>query len=172
MVPITSLKLKISERYNKAKERWNNNPAHHGRDSIAPPPPKKSCLDGAKNGLARVASQIRSGHGKSAVYLKRIRKRDDDCCWYCSKNGQKMTRSHVLLHCTNARLVSARQEAWGAVHPGSIRMLLANPRWERRLLHFLDLSGVGRVMDNGEDEEETRAARMDGWIIWENKGHG
>jgi hypothetical protein len=48
-------------------------------------------------------------------------------------------------------------------------MLFANPRWERRFLHFLDLSGVGRVMDDGEDEEETRAAKMDGWIIWENK---
>jgi hypothetical protein len=48
-------------------------------------------------------------------------------------------------------------------------MLLANPRWERRLLHFLDLSGVGIVMDNGEDEEETRAARMNGGLfgkIW------
>jgi hypothetical protein len=81
MVFITSLKLKISERYSKAKKRWNNNPAHHGKDSIAPPPPK-----------------------------------------------------------------------------------------ERRLLHFLELSGVGRVMDNGEDEEEARAARMDGWIIWEDTG--
>jgi hypothetical protein len=79
-----------------------------------------------------------------------------------------MTRSHVLLHCTNTRLVSARQEAWGGVDPESVRMLLASPRWERRLLHFLELSGVGRVMDNGEDEEEARAARMDGWIIWED----
>jgi hypothetical protein len=43
---------------------------------------------------------------RSTVYLKRIRKRNDDRCWYCHKNGQKMT----LLHCTNARLVSARQE--------------------------------------------------------------
>jgi hypothetical protein len=48
-------------------------------------------------------------------------------------------------------------------------VLLANPRWEKRLLHSPELSGVGRVMGNGEDEEETRAARMDGWIIWENK---
>jgi hypothetical protein len=25
-------------------------------------------------------------------------------------------------------------------------------------------------MDEGKDEEEARAARMDGWIIWEDKG--
>jgi hypothetical protein len=34
---------------------------------------------------------------------------------------------------------------------------------------FLELSGVGRVMDDGADEEETRAARLDGWIILEAK---
>jgi hypothetical protein len=36
MVPITSLKLQISERYNKAKERWNRNLAYLGKDSIPP----------------------------------------------------------------------------------------------------------------------------------------
>jgi hypothetical protein len=41
-------------------------------------------------------------------------------------------------------------------------MLLASPRWENCLLHFLDQSGVGRTMENGEDEEERRAARLDG----------
>jgi hypothetical protein len=120
-VSVTSLKLQISERYSKAKERWNKNPAHHGKDSIAPPRPKKSCLDGAKNGIARVASQIRSGHWKSAVYLERIRKRDDDRCGYCRhKNGQKMTRSHVLLHCSSDRLASARQEAWESIRRTSV----------------------------------------------------
>jgi hypothetical protein len=48
-------------------------------------------------------------------------------------------------------------------------MLLASPRWEKRLLHFLELSGVGRIMENGEDDEEVRAAGRDGWIIWEDK---
>jgi len=38
-------------------------------------------------------------------------------------------------------------------------VLLDNPRWERRLLRFLELSGVGRVI---KDVEEARAARMDG----------
>jgi len=60
---------------------------------------------------------------------------------------------------------AAREEAWGGKDPGSIRVLLSNPRWERSLLRFLELSGVGRVVDDGTDEEETRAARLDGWII-------
>jgi hypothetical protein len=97
------------------------------------------------------------------VYLKRIRKREED---HCSKAEQKMTRSHVLLHCTNGRLAAARREAWGGVVLSGVRMLLASSRWERRLLHFLELSGIGRVMESGEDEEENRAARIDRWIAW------
>jgi hypothetical protein len=48
--------------------------------------------------------------------------------------------------------VAARKETWEA-HPGSIRVLLSNPRWEIRLLN--SLAGIGRVMENGEDEEES-----------------
>jgi hypothetical protein len=38
VVSVTSLKLRISQRYNSAKERWSKNPAHFEKDSIAPPP--------------------------------------------------------------------------------------------------------------------------------------
>jgi len=46
--------------------------------------------------------------------------------------------------------------------PGGVRVLLSNPRWERRLVKFLELPGVGRVMANGVDEDEARAERMGG----------
>jgi hypothetical protein len=39
--------------------------------------------------------------------------------------------------------------------------VLANPRWERRFVKFLELSGVRRTMDDGIDEDGARAARMD-----------
>jgi len=61
----------------------------------------------------------------------------------------------------------AREEAWENKNPGSIRVLLSNPRWERRLLRFLELSGVGRVVEDGTDEDQVRAERMDQWIAWE-----
>ena len=78
-----------------------------------------------------------------------------------------MTRSHALLHCTNDNIRAARAEAWEGKDPGSVRVLLSNPRWERRLLRFLEpVSGVGRLVE-GEDVEETRAARLDGGIAWE-----
>jgi hypothetical protein len=45
--------------------------------------------------------------------------------------------------------------------------LLSSPRWESRLLRFLQLSGVGRFVEGGVDEDEAHATRMDGWIVWE-----
>jgi len=84
----------------------------------------------SKNILARTVTQIRTGHWRSAVFLKRIRKCRDDNCWFCKR--PKMTRSHVLLHCTIAQLRAAREEAWEGKDPGGIRVLLNNPRWERR----------------------------------------
>jgi hypothetical protein len=78
-----------------------------------------------------------------------------------------MTRPHVLLHCPNDKLRLASAEAWEGKNPGGVRVLLANPRRERRLVKFLELSGVGRVMADGTDEDGAHAARMDEWAAWE-----
>jgi hypothetical protein len=55
----------------------------------------------------------------------------------------------------------------GRKDTGGVRVLLANPRWERRLVKFLELSGVGRVMGDGTDEDGAFAARMDERVAWE-----
>ena len=78
-----------------------------------------------------------------------------------------MSRSHVLLHCRSPKLVAARREAWEGKNPGGVRVLLANPRWERRFVRFLDLSGVGRTMKDGTGGESAYASRMDEWVAWE-----
>jgi hypothetical protein len=78
-----------------------------------------------------------------------------------------MTRSHALLHCPNATLAAARVEAWEGRNPSGIRALLSDPRWESRLLRFLELSGVGRYVEGGVDEDQTHAERMAEWIVWE-----
>jgi len=49
---------------------------------------------------------------------------------------------------------------------------LANPRWERRFLKFLELSGVGRAMAGETDEDGTRAARLDEWCGKQRRGMG
>jgi ribonuclease HI len=167
---LSHIKLRISERFNQAKENWHSQPAHHGSEEIPPPPPKKSMLDRARNSIARVAAQIRTGHWRSAVYLKRIRKMESDRCWLCKETDRtphRMSRAHVLLNCRSPRVAAARAEAWEGKSPGSVRRLLADPRWERRFVHFLELSGVGRTLSDGVDEESAYASRMDTWIAWE-----
>jgi len=86
--------------------------------------------------------------------------------WFC-RGQARMTRSHVLLHCPNAKLRAAREETWEGKESGGVRVLLANPRWERQFLKFLELSGVGRAAQDGTDEDGARGARLDGWIVWE-----
>jgi hypothetical protein len=90
----------------------------------------------------------------------------DDKCWFC-QGPAKMTRSHVLFHCPNERLRADRTEAWEGKNPGGVRVFLANPRWGRRFVKFLELSGVGRVMADGTDEDGARAAKMDEWVVWD-----
>jgi len=77
-----------------------------------------------------------------------------------------MTRSHVLLHCQNETLARARAEAWGGKNPGGVRILLANPGWERRFVRFVESTCVGRNMADGTDED---GARMDEWVVWETR---
>jgi hypothetical protein len=83
-----------------------------------------------------------------------------------------MSRSHVLLHCPNAKLKAAREEAWEGKDPGGARVLLSNPpvgitdpQIPRALRHRKGRRG--RVVEEGTDVEEVRAARLDGWIVWE-----
>jgi len=51
--------------------------------------------------------------------------------------------------------------------PGGLKILLSSPQWKSRLLSFLELSGVGRVVEGEVDEEERKATQLDGWIAWE-----
>jgi len=64
-------------------------------------------------------------------------------------------------------------KAWEGRDPGGARILPSNPRWEKRLVKFLELSGVGWLMADGVDEDEAWAERMDGRIVWEaGEGRG
>jgi len=50
--------------------------------------------------------------------------------------------------------------------------LLANPRWERRFVKFLELTGVGRTVADGADEDSARAARVNDWGTREEDTRG
>jgi hypothetical protein len=74
-----------------------------------------------------------------------------------------MTRSHMLLRCQNSRLAEAREGR----DPGGVRVLLTNPRWEKKLLRLRELAGVGRVVSDGSDEDGVWAPKMDSRIVSE-----
>jgi hypothetical protein len=123
----------------KAKTAWHDVPSNHGAEEIPPPPPKKSCLDNMRNALARAAAQIRIGHWRSAVYLKRIRKMMDDKCCFC-RSPARMTRSHAFLHCPNERL-RARAKAWEGKDPGVSGCCWPIPGGRGGLLSFWSYRG-------------------------------
>jgi hypothetical protein len=54
------------------------------------------------------------------------------------------------------------------LHRHIVRVLLANPRWERSLLRFLE-PRAGRVVADGTDEAEAWARRTDDCIAWEGR---
>jgi hypothetical protein len=108
----------------------------------------------------------------SGVYLKRIKKRSHDGCWFCepSHNPQdtpRMTRTHVLLRCV--AFEEFRRETWTDpltgefTRPSSIGQLLGNPRWEKRLLKFLQRTKIGRIGPDLIDDEVRRVTRYEGW---------
>jgi hypothetical protein len=73
------------------------------------------------------------------MYLKRIKKRQDDKCWFC-RGRNRMTGRTFSSTAPTPRL---GQHGEGKA-PESVRVLLSNPRLERRLLRFPELSRVGR----------------------------
>jgi hypothetical protein len=143
-----------------------------GKPTITPPPPKKSALDKGPNSEARAVAQLRTNHWLSGVYLKRIKKRSHDGCWFCepSHNSQdtpRMTRTHVLLRCV--AFEEFRRETWTDpltgefTRPSSIGQFLGNPRWEQRLLKFLPRTKIGRIGPDLIDDEIRRVTRYEGW---------
>ena len=65
--------------------------------------------------MVRTAAQIRTDHWRSTAFPKRIKKHSDVRCWFCQV--PKMTRSHVILHCTRAKLRAAPGGGMGGQGP-------------------------------------------------------
>ena len=70
-----------------------------------------------------------------------------------------MTGSHV---CTDVKIKAAREEAWEGKDPGSVRVLLANPQWERKLLRYLCRALWGVVGDGKLERRGGNPGRGDG----------
>jgi hypothetical protein len=79
-----------------------------------------------------------------------------------------MTRSDVLLHCPDENMVAARHLARGIFLPIVFEFSLVAQDWRAGSSVFLICQGLGE--EDGSDTDESRAARMDGWVPWESRG--
>jgi ribonuclease HI len=164
-VSIAWMGQKVSQSYSEAATLELRD---RGKQTIIPPPPKKSAMDQARNREARISSQLH--HWLSGVYLKRIGKRAHAGCWVCEDRYDNvqpptMARTHVLRRCP--ALEDIRCEVWkdptmGAfTRPRSIGALLGNPRWEKRLLKFLEKTTIGKLEPDKIDDEIRRVTRYE-----------
>jgi hypothetical protein len=60
-------------------------------------------------------------------------------------------------------VMAPRAEAWEGKHPGSVWSLLADPRWEKRFVRFLELSGVDRNSGR-RNGRRVSVCREDGYV--------
>jgi hypothetical protein len=129
-------------------------------------------MDRARDSAARAVAQLRTNQWLSGVYLKRIKKRSHDACWFCepSHNSQdtpRMTRTHVFLRCVAFEEI--RRETWTdpltgeSTRPSCIGQLLGNPRWEKRLLKFVQRTKIERIGPDLMDNEIRRVTRYERW---------
>jgi hypothetical protein len=69
--------------------------------------------------MAQIHYQIKPGHALISPYLKRIKKSDDDTCWWCNC-GVVQLQEHLFKHCQHWRI--AQNELLRAVKQASGRV--------------------------------------------------
>jgi hypothetical protein len=78
-----------------------------------------------------------------------------------------MTRTHFLFR--YVAFEEIRHQTWAdpstgeLKRPSSIGQLLGNPRWEQRLLKFLERTKIGRIGPNLIGNETRTLTRYEGW---------
>jgi hypothetical protein len=93
-----------------------------------------------------------------------------DICVPRALGKQQQVRRVMAAHGINRKL--ARTLSWSTwtdpltgefTRPSSIGQLLGNPRWEKRLLKFLQRTKIGRIGPDLIDDEIRRVTRYEGW---------
>ena len=107
--------------------------------------------------------QLKTEHALIGTHLKRIKKKDDDRCWWCP-GSPRQTRVHLFKECRRWR--GARDSLWegmeaerdedgnpdGLHRAASIPTLFAHPKAAKHVLQFLRNTEVGRRVDGKKRE--------------------
>jgi hypothetical protein len=139
-------------------------PAQSCSRKTNPPPCTKNKRNRESGGWGFARSRRRGGENEDEENsISRSTDNRPVATVWCHTAYLCVAPEHVLMNCRNPQVMGVRAEAWEGKNPGSVRRLLADPRWEKRFVRFLELSGVGRTLADGTDEESAYAARMDTW---------
>jgi hypothetical protein len=92
----------------RAKKYYRLNDQHKPNRTIA----------NSEKPTAQVYYQIKTGHALIGPYLKRIKKTDDDTCWWCNR-GVVQSRKHLFKRCKHWS--KAQNELWREVKKASGR---------------------------------------------------
>jgi len=108
--------------------------------------------------------QLKSGQALTATHMKKIKKQEDDQCWWCFRS--KQTREHLFKHCSTWR--SQQNAMWALVAKETKRRkrrwkmaeLFADERCSGPILEFLRTTDVGRMVPplRADTESEESAA--------------
>ena len=119
------------------------------------------------------SSMLKTEHALIGTYLKRIKKSDNDRCWWCT-GSPRQTRTHLFKECR--RWKRAQNELWEGIaaekdeegNPDSLHRntsiptLFAHLKATRCIMEFLRHTEVGRRVDE-KRREDTSEKRNEEW---------
>jgi hypothetical protein len=113
-----------------------------------------------KNRRHRIFYQLKVGHALIGPHLKRIKKAEDDMCWWCTREVAQ-SREHLFKHCKHWKrpqnaLWQAVKEASGRGKSNtSMKDLFGDRRCSEAVIQFLRLTEVGRrFRERGLEEDD------------------
>jgi hypothetical protein len=109
---------------------------------------------------AQIFCQLKVGHALIGPHLKRIKKAEDDKCWWCTRKVAQ-SREHLFKHCKHWR--QPQNALWQAVTEASgrgksntsMKDLFGDRRCSEAVIQFLRSTEVGRrFRERGLEEDD------------------
>jgi hypothetical protein len=109
---------------------------------------------------AQIFYQLKVGHALIGPHLKRIKKAEDDKCWWCTREVAQ-SREHLFKHCKQWR--KPQNALWQAVKEASgrgksntsMKNLFGDRRCSEAVIQFLRSTEVGRrFRERGLEEDD------------------
>jgi hypothetical protein len=109
---------------------------------------------------AQIFYQLKVGHTLTGPHLKRIKKAEDDKCWWCTREVAQ-SREHLFKHCKhwrkpqNAHWQAVKQASGRGKSNPSMKDHFGDRRCSEAVIQFLRSTEVGRrFRERGLEEDD------------------